>query len=156
MTKLANLIPKKFYEKIPRLKFLENYRKKNTFLQLITFRIFDSLREIFNDFDFEDLYSKKIFNKIKHPHDNIAAYDQSVYRESLLIRQDKISMAHGLESRVPYVDTKLLKFVNSISYNQRYRKNITKNTLKQISKNFFLKILYIERKMVLTYQFQTG
>ena len=46
-------------------------------------------------------------------------------------------MAHGLESRVPYVDTKLLKFVNSISYNQRYRKNITKNTLKQISKNFF-------------------
>ena len=69
------------------------------------------------------------------------------------IRQDKISMAHGLESRVPYVDTKLFEVVNSISYNQRYRKNITKNTLKQISKNFFLKILYIERKMVLTYQF---
>ena len=81
--------------------------------------------------------AKKIFNKIKHPHDKIAAYDQSVYLESLLIRQDKISMAHGLESRVPYVDTKLLKFVNSISYNQRYRKNITKNTLKQISKKIF-------------------
>ena len=126
LTKLANLIPKKFYEKIPRLKFLENYRKKNPFLQLITFRIFDSLREIFNDFDFEDIYSKKIFNKIKNPHDKIAAYDQSVYLESLLIRQDKISMAHGLESRVPYVDTKLLKFVNSISYNQRYKKTLQK------------------------------
>ena len=42
-------------------------------------------------------------------------------------------MAHGLESRVPYVNVKLLNFVNSISFKQRYKKNITKNILKNIS-----------------------
>ena len=137
LTKLANFLPKKFCDKIPRLQFLEHYRKKNPFLELITFRIFDIMRDIFNDFDFEDFYSKRIFNKIQNPINKIAAYDQSVYLESLLIRQDKISMAHGLESRVPYVNIKLLKFVNSIASSQRYKSGITKNTLKQISKFFF-------------------
>ena len=137
LTKLANFLPKKFCDKIPRLQFLEHYRKRNPFLELITFRIFDIMRDIFNDFDFEDFYSKRIFNKIENPINKIAAYDQSVYLESLLIRQDKISMAHGLESRVPYVNIKLLKFVNSIACSQRYKSGITKNTLKQISKFFF-------------------
>ena len=46
-------------------------------------------------------------------------------------------MAHGLESRVPYVNVKLLNFVNSISFKQRYKKNITKNILKNISNDYF-------------------
>ena len=137
LTRIANTLPKKIFQKIPRLKFLENYKNKNPFLQLITFRIFDNFIKIFKEFSFEDYYSERIFNKLKHPHDKIAAYDQSVYLESLLIRQDKISMAHGLESRVPYVNVKLLNFVNSISFKQRYKKNITKNILKNISNDYF-------------------
>lgn len=145
LTRIANFLPKKIIEKIPRLKFLNNYKNKNPYLKLITFRAFDILKDIFNDIDFEDFYSEKIFNQTKYPYDKIAVYDQVVYLESLLIRQDKISMAHGLEARVPYVDKKLIKFVNSISYKQRYKSGATKNTLKQISRDYF-SIDFIHRK----------
>ena len=55
-------------------------------------------------------------------------------------------MAHGLESRVPFVNVPLIEFVNSLSTKQRYNKKITKKILKKISENFFPKKFIYRKK----------
>ena len=65
-------------------------------------------------------------------------------------------MAHGLESRVPFVNMSLIKYVNSLSTKDRYDRKMTKKILKQISENFFPKNLFIEKKTDLIYHFQNG
>ena len=66
------------------------------------------------------------------PRDKLAIYDdQKIYLESLLVRQDKVSMAHGVESRVPFVDVALIASMNSYPEDKRYHNKITKHVLKK-------------------------
>ena len=51
-------------------------------------------------------------------------------------------MAHGLESRVPFVNVPLIEFVNSLSTKQRYNKKITKKIEENIGK-FLSKGIYL-------------
>ena len=44
--------------------------------------------------------------------DRLLAVDQTAYLESLLVRQDKMSMSESVEARVPFVHLPLLKQVN--------------------------------------------
>ena len=55
-------------------------------------------------------------------------------------------MAHSLESRVPFVNLPLIKFVNSLPAADRYNKNITKVILKKISESFFPKEFIYRKK----------
>ena len=97
------------------------------------------LLSVFSGLSENTEFVEKTFENFDNARDKLAIYDQTIYLESLLIRQDKISMAHGLESRVPFVNVPLIEFVNSLSTKQRYNKKITKKILKKISENFFPK-----------------
>jgi asparagine synthase (glutamine-hydrolysing) len=45
-------------------------------------------------------------------------YELSTYLVSLLIRQDKMTMAHSLENRVPFLDHELVEFVRGLKPNR--------------------------------------
>jgi asparagine synthase (glutamine-hydrolysing) len=53
---------------------------------------------------------------------------------ALLHYEDRNSMAFSIESRVPYLDTKLINFVNAMSYNQKIRNGMTKVVLRNAIK----------------------
>jgi len=46
--------------------------------------------------------------------ESLLLYEQQTYLVSLLERQDKMSMAASIESRVPYLDCRVVEFVNSL------------------------------------------
>jgi asparagine synthase (glutamine-hydrolysing) len=45
---------------------------------------------------------------------NCLAYDMQTYMADLLVRQDKMTMAHSVENRVPYLDVPLVDFARSL------------------------------------------
>jgi asparagine synthase (glutamine-hydrolysing) len=76
--------------------------------------------------------------------------DQTSYLESLLMRQDRMSMSHSVESRVPFVHLPLIKAVNSLSNNYRCPGGETKPILKNIARKYLSKELVDRRKIGLT------
>jgi len=66
----------------------------------------------------------------------IIASDQTSYLQSLLERQDKLSMAMSVESRVPYTTAKLFDYVNNLDYNAKI-KPVPKQILKKIAENYY-------------------
>ena len=51
------------------------------------------------------------------PSDRIMYMDATVYLHGLLAVEDKLSMAHGLETRVPLLDNELVDFVRTLDFN---------------------------------------
>ena len=65
----------------------------------------------------------KISSKFTDILDKLRSVDQSSYLSSLLIRQDKLSMAHSVEARVPFTHLPLYKKINNLKINSNYFKN---------------------------------
>lgn len=57
---------------------------------------------------------QKLAREMSDPVSQTAALDQVTYLVSILNRQDKMSMAAGIEARVPYLDVRLVEFANSL------------------------------------------
>ena len=58
---------------------------------------------------------RTIFDQGKADHmSNCMKYDMQTYMVDLLVRQDKMSMAHSIETRVPFLDRQLVSFVRSV------------------------------------------
>ena len=79
--------------------------------------------------------------------DRLFAVDQTAYLESLLVRQDKMSMAESVEARVPYVHLPLLKVVNRLPRDVRAPGGVTKPVLKRIADRFLPPDLVHRRKV---------
>lgn len=75
------------------------------------------------------------------------AVDQTAYLESLLVRQDKMSMAASVESRVPFVHAPLYTIVNGIPHDERCPGDSTKPILKRIAEKYLPKDLIYRRKI---------
>lgn len=78
------------------------------------------------------------------------AVDQSAYLESLLLRQDKLSMASSLEARVPFVHLPLARVVNRFPHRLRAPGGETKPILKRIASRHLPSDLIHRRKVGLT------
>ena len=72
--------------------------------------------------------------------------DQKCYLLSILNRQDKMSMAASLESRVPLLDYRLVEFANSLP--EKYKQNNfkTKMILKKLSEKYIPRDVIYRRK----------
>lgn len=77
---------------------------------------------------------------------NCLKYEMQTYMVDLLIRQDKMTMAHGVENRVPYLDNEIVDFVRTLpaSYlvspawrNAPTRMRATKRLLKSLACRYF-------------------
>ncbi len=60
---------------------------------------------------------------------------QHFVAEHFLTKLDRVSMAHSIESRTPFLDHKLTETIFSLSPNLRYEDGVTKALLKKIMKN---------------------
>lgn len=78
------------------------------------------------------------------------AVDQTAHLESLLLRQDKMAMAASVESRVPFVTTKLLKYTNSLPHQLRAPGRVTKPILKAVARRYYPNHFVDRRKSGLT------
>ncbi len=86
---------------------------------------------------FENLsYRKNKVSGVKDLINKIFVTDQEVYLSTLLERQDKMSMAYSVESRVPYTNFKLFDLLNLINYKYKIKPN-PKTLLKKIASKYF-------------------
>lgn len=64
--------------------------------------------------------------------DDILLFDQKVYLpEDLLVKEDRATMAHGLEGRVPFLDYRVVEFANSLPPSLKIHAGCGKYALKK-------------------------
>jgi asparagine synthase (glutamine-hydrolysing) len=83
-------------------------------------RVFDSFKAIFNS---ENVGKQAYFDKMTH-------FDFKCLLPALLHVEDRVSMAHGLESRVPFLDHKLVEFAATVPADVKYQGGQQKRMLK--------------------------
>lgn len=86
--------------------------------------------------------------------DRLLAVDQTAYLESLLVRQDKMSMAESVEARVPFVHLPLARRLNALPHGIRIPGGETKPVLKRIARNWLPHELVDRRKIGLLLPFR--
>lgn len=86
--------------------------------------------------------------------DRMFAVDQSAYLESLLVRQDKMSMAASVEARVPFTHMPLLQVVNRLKHSDRAPGGRTKPILKKMAEKYLPHDLIHRRKIGLWLPYQ--
>lgn len=85
-------------------------------------RVFEAFREIFNNRD--NVKHEAYFDKMTH-------FDFKCLLPALLHVEDRMSMAHGLESRVPLLDHPLVEFAASVPADVKFAGGDTKHLLKK-------------------------
>jgi len=79
--------------------------------------------------------------------DRLLAADLKTYLHELLMKQDQMSMAASIESRVPFLDHKLVEFAAALPENMKLRGLTTKYILRKAMKNRLPKEILTRRKM---------
>ena len=86
-------------------------------------------------------------SRFRNFRDRLLAQDQTAYLESLLVRQDKMSMAASVEARVPYVHLSVLRLANSLPHRLRIPGGVTKPLLKRVAERYLPRDLIYRRKI---------
>ena len=76
----------------------------------------------------------------------LSLLDQKNYLVSILERQDKMSMAASIESRVPFLDYRIVEFANSLPVRFKTRRFQTKAILKHVARKFLPATVVDRRK----------
>lgn len=74
------------------------------------------------------------------------AYEMQTHLQDLLIRQDKMMMAHGIENRVPFLDRDLVSFARSLPKEFLIRGESTKVIIKDLARRAFDDVFVDRRK----------
>lgn len=85
-------------------------------------RVFEAFRAIFNNRN--NVRKEAYFDKMTH-------FDFKCLLPALLHVEDRMSMAHGLESRVPFLDHPLVEFVATVPADIKFEAGNVKNLLKR-------------------------
>lgn len=109
-----------------------------------------TLDNLFVDMKMDFSERKAIVARHNDPYNSILAHDQNAYLESLLDRQDKMSMGESVESRVPFCNPRLFDLINPISFNKKVNNGVTKSILKKIAEPLLNDDILYKRKMGLT------
>ena len=77
-------------------------------------------------------------------------YEIKTFLRALLFVEDKLSMAHSIESRVPFLDNEIVDVVRQIPLSVRYNQKETKHVLLKLLKRHFPENLLQGRKLGFT------
>ena len=149
---------------IPNLKYLKNYKpliqsawnkdlfsdqalgylnlidRSNDIEDEVNFSLFDNKSFIEK---FKETFNKQIDNKKVSYFDKMTRFDFNYLLPALLQVEDRMSMANGLETRVPFLDHKLIEFTNTIPADKKFLggklKNLLKNSFNKTLPNKILK-----------------
>lgn len=90
-----------------------------------------------------------------HPLNYASWLEQRIYMRSQLLKDtDYMSMQHGIEVRVPFLDKEFLKLVHAISPAIKFSKKFPKATLVSAFKDLLPEEIYKRKKMGFTFPFQ--
>ena len=112
-------------------------------------------KKIFEKNNF-DSYSfvKFCIEKLKKNHLNIDFINQMMYLELnhrlpelLLMRADKMSMASGVEARVPFLDYKIVEFMLQVPGCLKFKNGQTKYLLKKVAEKYLPKEVVYRKKI---------
>jgi asparagine synthase (glutamine-hydrolysing) len=81
------------------------------------------------------------------PWDKVLYADSKTYLEGLLIMEDKLSMSHSLEARVPLLDNELVDFVNQLPWSHLFDGEIGKIVFRESMKPYVPIEIYLKPKM---------
>lgn len=136
---------------IPNLSLLQEYKpmmrefwKQGLFNPLDEryFRLIDRSADITNEIEWNSLDMEPVFqsfisifnneNNVRKEayFDKMTHFDFKCLLPALLQVEDRMSMAHGIESRVPFLDHKLIEYVASIPADIKFKNGALKNLLK--------------------------
>jgi asparagine synthase (glutamine-hydrolysing) len=87
---------------------------------------FETFRSIFRA---DNVGKESYFDAMTH-------FDFKTLLPALLHVEDRMSMAHGLESRVPFVDTDVVEFAATLPADVKFREGRLKHSLKEATKGF--------------------
>jgi len=76
----------------------------------------------------------------------VSLLDQNSYLISILNRQDKMSMAASIESRVPFLDYRIVEFANSLPVKYKIKGAQTKHILKKVAEKYLPNDVIYRRK----------
>ncbi|MCH8996920.1 MAG: asparagine synthase (glutamine-hydrolyzing) [Proteobacteria bacterium] len=82
-------------------------------------------------------YRRSIADRFTDPLDKRIALDQAGYLQSMLERQDRMSMAASVEARVPFCSRPVYELVNRIENAAKIRNGTTKAILKRLASKYF-------------------
>ncbi len=85
-------------------------------------RVFEEFRAIFNNPD--NVHKTAYFDKMTH-------FDFKCLLPGLLQVEDRMGMAHGLESRVPFLDHPIIEFMATVPADVKFRDGHMKHLLKE-------------------------
>lgn len=115
---------------------------------------FRALQAIFPDLIPVPGAREAVSRRFRDFRDRLFAVDQHAYLESLLVRQDKMSMAASVEARVPFTHMPLLRVVNRLARDVRSPGSTTKPLLKAMAERYLPKDLIHRRKIGLWLPYQ--
>lgn len=90
-------------------------------------------KHVFNEF--LDVFNVAKFEKAESYFDSMTHFDFKCLLPGLLHVEDRVSMAHGLEARVPFLYHPLIEFVSTVPANIKFADGRMKDMLKQTYKN---------------------
>lgn len=68
---------------------------------------------------------------------NCLKYDMQTFLLDVLMRQDKMTMAHGVENRVPFLDRRVVEFARSLSAEQLVGPGRPKAVVRDVARRYF-------------------
>lgn len=108
---------------------------------------FRSLQAIFPDLIPKPGAREATSARFRDFRDRMFAVDQTAYLESLLVRQDKMSMSASVEARVPFTHLPLMRIVNRLARDLRAPGGETKPVLKRLAEKYLPHDLIHRRKI---------
>ena len=146
--RLSKVIPKAIFLELLKkrikgkeyfLQHFDNYRNSVSMINSLYIDK-DKVLKHFN-IEYEMLPERKeIFNIMNNlsPESANSYFEQKTYLSGLLRRLDRMSMANSIESRVPFLDYRIVEYMNKIPLNKKvgYTQNSVKLILKKIAENY--------------------
>ena len=133
---------------------IRRFGKRDAVAYSSVYHDFAAMHRVFPELVPQTTFREQVSKQFKDFRDRLFAVDQSVYLESLLVRQDKMSMSESVEARVPFVHLPVLKLVNSLPHHLRIPGNTTKPLLKHFADRMLPKELVNRRKIGLTLPYE--
>lgn len=127
--------------RIGKLKYYSRFSMEDVILYNSSFLKKDFILEILPNCTFEGfLFREESLAKgssLRYdPITNVSILDQQNYLLSILNRQDKMSMAASIESRVPFLDHRIVELSNKLPSDHKINRFQTKVILKKIARRY--------------------
>jgi asparagine synthase (glutamine-hydrolysing) len=144
---LGALVPKALLPAVWPFRGLRQLAGRDAAVYATVFHDFPLMHDLFPDMVPKPGAREQVSARFSEFRDRLFAVDQVHYLESLLVRQDKMSMAASVEARVPFVHLPLARLVNKLPRAIRAPGGDPKPLLKRIAEKYLDRPLIYRRKI---------